>query len=140
MLQKTVLTLLLFIGLISAFFLISCKETVDEASYAHYKYVNNTLKNININAYREGRLLTYNLTSGETLTVTVDLFTGPKMDDIVLVQSDSVNLLFDNTIMKRWLPETQSNRNPLIIMNYENIVLSGTEQDFKFTFVKSDFE
>lgn len=140
MLQKTTLTLLLVIGLISALFLVSCKETVDEASFAHYKYTNSTLKNININAYRVGRLHTYNLTSGETLIVTVDLFIGPKNNDIVLVQSDSVNLLYDDSILKSWLPENQSNRNPLIIANYENIVLSGTEQDFKFNFVESDFK
>jgi hypothetical protein len=140
MLQKTTLTLLLIIGLISALFVVSCKETVDEASYAHYKYVNNTPKNININAYREGRLQTYNLTSGETLIVTVDLFIGPKMNDIVLVQSDSVNLIYDNSIIKSWLIETQSIRNPLKIANYENIVLSSTEQDFKFTFLENDFD
>jgi hypothetical protein len=113
MLQKTTLTLLLIIGLISALFVVSCKETVDEASYAHYKYVNNTPKNI---------------------------FIGQKMNYIVLVQSDSVNLIYDNSIIKSWLIETQSIRNPLKIANYENIVLSSTEQDFKFTFLENDFD
>lgn len=140
MLHKKTLALLLTIGLIGAVFLVSCKKTVDEASFAHYKYTNNTLKNINIDAYREGRLQTYKLTSGETLIVTVDLFNGPENNDIVLMQSDSVNLLYDDSIMKSWLPETPSKRNPLIIGNYENILISGTEQDFKFIFVESDFK
>ncbi|MPN34370.1 hypothetical protein SDC9_181863 [bioreactor metagenome] len=58
--------LLLTIGLISSICFTSCKKDVDKVYYVQFKYVNATQKSIKISDFRDGKLKTGQLDSGNT--------------------------------------------------------------------------
>ncbi len=140
MIQKTTLTQLLTIGLISLICFTSCKKDIDKSNFVQYKYVNGTQKSIEIKDYRDGKLKTHELTAGSTLVGRVDLDTGANIDVFSFPYSDSLLLTFDINNKLEWFRENTSKRNPLRIDNYEVIVEKDKEDVYLFIFVESDFE
>lgn len=138
--QKTTLMLLLTIGLISSALLTSCKKDVDKVYFVQYKYVNSTQKSIKIDDYRDGNVKSHDLTAGSSLIGRVDLFSGAEIDVFAFTNSDSLILTYDNNIKVKWTGENNSIRNPLILSNYDLIVVPDKEDEYLFTFVESDFE
>lgn len=138
--QKTTLMLLLIIGLISSICFTSCKKDVDKVYYVQFKYVNATQKSIKISDFRDGKLKTGQLDSGNTLIAKVDLDIGASIDVFALTYSDSILLTFDNNIEKWWFRDNTSNRNPLLLDNYEVIIEKDKEDVYLFTFEESDFD
>lgn len=138
--QKTTLMLLLTIGLISSICFASCKKDVDKVYYVQFKYVNTTQKSIKISDFRDGKLKTGQLDSGNTLIAKVDLDIGASIDVFALTYSDSILLTFDNNIEKWWFRDNTSNRNPLLLDNYEVIIEKDKDDVYLFTFEESDFD
>jgi hypothetical protein len=137
--HTTTFLLLLTIGLIGSFFITSCKKDVDKVYFVEYKYLNASQKSITIDDYRDGRLKSNELGPGITLIGRVDLFVGAETNVFAFPFSDSLLVTYDNSKFK-WVREDTSNRNPLLLNNYETIFEKDKEDVYLFTFLESDFD
>lgn len=141
--RKSILTALLIIGVISVQgLMVSCKRNVEWCDYTGFRYDNGFSKDLMIiDYYWATRADTIKLISGETLTGTVELWSGHVEEGYAFpYRSDSLIIISD-AFEKRWLPSDTSSRNPLLLQNYESL----TESDEKvggwlFTFVENDFD
>ena len=141
--RKIISTMLLIIGLISVQgIMISCKKNIERCGYAGFRYNNESSKDLMvIEYYWAARTDTITLTSGETLTGTVELWSGHVEEGYAFpYRSDSLIIISD-TFEKKWLPCDTSSRNPLLLRNYESLTESDKKDEvWVFTFAENDFD
>lgn len=136
--RRIILTTLLIIGLISTQGLMtSCKKNIERCGYASIRYHNELAKDLTIiEYYWTTRADTIQLNSEETLTGTVELWSGHVEEGYAFpYRSDSLFIISD-TFEKKWLPSDTSSRNPLLLRNYEVI----DDDSWIFTFDENTFD
>lgn len=132
MVQKIIWMLLLLIGILSSFQ--SCIKT-DNAFIEKYNFVNKTVYQIDIEAFNRidngYYISTYNIPKDSSLFQVIDLDSGSKTG--IIAHSDSVSIIFGNTKILSFLPNTES---PFNILNRNNYaVISIDENHHEYTFV-----
>ncbi len=131
---------LLIIGLISIITFISCKKRVEYISYFDYKYMNTSSDTIYIQAFkiRYPHSIYKYIAGGKTLVVTASTDTGIPKNEVILSRCDSAFISYKDTTI-RWTREMDSDRNPLLIKNYETYHTGTRRTEHVFTFKDEDF-
>jgi len=141
--QKTKLTTLLIIGLISLIGLVSCNKKVEYLQDVNFVYSNVSSKDLKIDCYSYNghQTKTVIINSKDQLTGLVKIGTGGGVwEGVAFPYEDASDLIisFDDKEIK-WNENDTSSRNPLLLSNYETINNIDGTYVLSFTFVESDF-
>lgn len=141
-------TLLIF-GILSNLFLISCDEgEVERIIRRAYNYNNSTLHTLKILEWKQGNQTVFTIRSNETLNYKITLGTGGvcKIDgaisessECLLIHSDSIKVIFDNSKFLFYERDNNSSMNILKQENY-NYMKVNNEHIYSYNFTELDYE
>lgn len=146
--QRMYKTLLIF-GILSNLFLISCDEgEVERIIRRAYNYNNSTLHTLKILEWKQGNQTVFTIRSNETLNYKITLGTGGvcKIDgaisessECLLIHSDSVKVIFDNSKFLEFNKESISNLNILKQENYDYEKINN-EHTYTYNFLELHYD
>ncbi len=151
MVQKTIWMLLLVIGILSSLIFQSCgQEEVEDISIKSYKYGNQTEYSIVIHKWLNNTEIVYELSqSGQQIEFKNEFNGGGCfIDDIqqttfspdsdcLLINADSIKIIFDNS-KSYWLkPSDNVDVNILKEVNYTK---QGNREDYSYSFTNKDYQ
>jgi len=139
MVQKTILMMLLIIGMLNN--LTSCKKNIDETYFENYDYVNNSNHNIQIKCYymlSNQRESIFTIGIGKKLELKQDISLS-KVDSLI-INADSVKVIFDNNKNILYRKNDTSQYNIINVSNYNVVNESDKERTYKYIFTNNDFD
>ena len=141
-------TLLIF-GILSNLFLISCGEgEIEHITRRAYNYNNSTLHTLKIQEWKQGNQTVFTIRSNEALNYKITLGTGgvckingaiSESSDCLLIHSDSIKVIFDNSKFIFFERDKNSSMNILKRENYDYEKVNN-EQVYSYSFTESDYE
>ena len=141
MIRKIALTIVLLSGILSS--LVSCGEEIVEKIYHNeYHYINNSEKEIIINAFYN-RVDTifkskHSIALDGVMLQKIELSSGDTTG--IIVTSDSVSIVFGNKRLSNFNQSVESTFNILHLNNYNFFNKEVNNDIYTYTFTESDYE
>ncbi len=139
--QKTILMMLLTIGILSS--LLSCnKGHIDKALYQELHYINNSNHDLSITVFNkiDNNFIdtTYSIVARDNFFQEFELIFG----DIsgIISECDSVTVKFGEERISIFIPDAVSSYNILNYNNYEFLEKSENRRSYTYTFTEADYE
>lgn len=138
MVQKTILMMLLIIGMLNSF--TSCKKNVDNTYFESYSYINNSNHNIQVKCYytlsdqRESMFL---IEKGAKLELKQEIVFG-RVDSLI-INADSVKIIFDGNKSIIYHENNTSEYNIINRRNYISHEVSDNETNYSYEFKTEDY-
>jgi len=139
MARKTILMMLLIIGMLSSF--TSCKKNIEKTYFENYAYTNNSNHTIQIQCYytlSNVRESVYTIEKGTELQLKQELSFG--QIDSLIINADSLKITFDDAKNIIYHRSDTSRYNIIERNNYEVSGENEKERTYQYIFTDNDFD